>query len=168
MQAVQTQSATPAQTQELGDESFMSAAELRAYMTEMEMSQALKEVGAMDRAEKARNELIKSLSAEVSPEKLLEVKASLLLKLRSAAKRGVSELMVMRFPCALCTDHGRAINNTESNWPETLTGRPRQAYEFWREQLQPAGYRLKAMIVEWPGGLPGDVGFFLQWGGSPR
>jgi hypothetical protein len=27
---------------------------------------------------------------------------------------------------------------------------------------------LKAMIVEWPGGLPGDVGFFLQWGDAKR
>ena len=54
------------------------------------------------------------------------------------------------------------------DWPETLTGRPRQAYEFWRDQLRPAGYRLKAMIVEWPGGLPGDVGFFLQWGEAKR
>ena len=27
-----------------------------------------------------------------------------------------------------------------------------------------AGYRLKTMIIEWPGGLLGDVGFFLQWG----
>ena len=96
------------------------------------------------------------------------MKASLLHKLRSAAQRGASELMVMRFPCSLCTDKGRAINNADKDWPETLTGRPRQAYEFWRDQLRPAGYRLKAMIVEWPGGLPGDVGFFLQWGDAKR
>src|SRR4029453_4581923 len=44
----------------------------------------------------------------------------------------------------------------------------RQAYEFWRDQLRPAGYRLRAMIVEWPGGLPGDVGFFLRWGDARR
>ena len=72
--------------------------------------------------------------------------------------------MVLRFPCALCTDKGRGINNADKDWPETLTGRPRQAYKFWRDHLRPAGYRLKAMIIEWPGGLPGDVGFFLQWG----
>ena len=49
------------------------------------------------------------------------------------------------------------------DWPETLTGRPRQAYEFWKEHLQPQKYKLKAMIVDWPGGLPGDVAFFLSW-----
>ena len=41
--------------------------------------------------------------------------------------------------------------------------RPRQAYEFWKEHLQPAKYRLKAIIVDWPAGLPGDVAFFLRW-----
>jgi len=122
----------------------------------------------MDRAEKARKELIKTLSTPVDAERLKEVKASLQSKLRSAAQRGVSELMVMRFPTALCTDKGRAINNSDKDWPDTLTGRPRQAYEFWRDQLRPAGYRLRAMIVEWPGGLPGDVGFFLQWGDAKR
>ena len=40
----------------------MSAADLRAYMAEMEMANAMKEVDAMDRAEKARKELIKTLS----------------------------------------------------------------------------------------------------------
>ena len=66
--------------------------------------------------------------------------------------------------------HGqsRAINNADKDWPETLTGRPREAYEFWRDHLRPKGYRLKAMIIEWPGGLPGDVGFFLQWGDAKR
>ena len=168
MTSAQTKPTSPAAVEELGDESFMSAADLRAYMTEMDMANASKEIERMDRAEKARQELMKSLSTEVPPEKLPEVKASLQSKLRSAAQRGVSELMVMRFPTALCTDKGRAINNADKDWPDTLTGRPRQAYEFWRDQLRPAGYRLKAMIVEWPGGLPGDVGFFLHWGDAKR
>ena len=155
---------------ELDDETFMTAADLRGYMTSMMMANASHEVGAMDRADKARKELTKSLSAEIeiSPEKLQEVTTTLLQKLRKAAERGETELMVMRFPSELCTDKGRAINNSEVGWPETLIGRPRQAYEFWRNQLQPAGYRLTAMIVEWPGGLPGDVGFFLGWGSAKR
>ena len=168
MTSAQTKPTSPAAAEELGDESFMSAADLRDYMTEMDMAKASKEIDRMDRAEKARQELMKSLSTEVPPEKLPEIKASLQSKLRSAAQRGVSELMVMRFPTALCTDKGRAINNSDKDWPETLTGRPRQAFELWRDQLRPAGYRLKAMIVEWPGGLPGDVGFFLQWGDAKR
>jgi len=80
-----------------------------------------------------------------------------------AAERGQSELMIGRFPVELCTDHGRAINNSEADWSETLTGLPRQAYEVFRDKLQPLGYHLKALIVEWPGGLPGEVGMFLSW-----
>ena len=72
-------------------------------------------------------------------------------------------MLVMRFPSELCSDHGRAINNAEPEWPETLVGQPRQFYEIWKERLEPAGYRLKAMIVEWPNGFPGDVGMFVAW-----
>jgi hypothetical protein len=158
----------PAMPEELGDETFMTADDLRGYMTSMMMANVSKEADRMAHADKARQDLIKSLSTpiDVTPEKLQEVTKSLLYKLRKAAERGETELMVMRFPHELCTDHGRAINNAEAGWPETLTGRPRQAYELWRDHLQPAGYRLTATIVEWPGGLPGDVGFHLAWGGT--
>ncbi|NIX77175.1 hypothetical protein [Microvirga terricola] len=150
----------------LGDESFMSAADLRQYMTEMQMARASKEVDAMDRAGKARADLVKTLSAPVdlTGERLKEIIENLLFKLRAAAARGETELMVMRFPVDLCSDHGRAVNNADEEWPDMLTGRPRQAYELWRDHLKPAGYKLKAMIIDWPHGLPGDVGFFLSWG----
>jgi len=149
----------------LGDESFMSADALRSYMTDMEMANVSKELTAMGKADEARNELVRTLQekVDVTPKKIAEIKQSLAIKTRAAAASGQTEVMVMRFPNSLCTDSGRAINNAEKDWPETLTGRPRQAYEFWREHLQPAKYKLKAMIVEWPGGLPGDVAFFLSW-----
>jgi hypothetical protein len=156
--------------QELGDETFMSAADLRNYMTEMQMARASKSFEGMDRAEKARQDLIKRLSEplDLTPARLKEILQPLRSKLRAAAESGQTELMVMRFPNVLCTDKGRAINNSDPAWPETLTGRPRQAYELWRDQLKAAGFRLSAMIIEWPGGLPGDIGFFLKWGEANR
>ena len=33
--------------------------------------------------------------------------------------------------------------------------------EFWRDHLQPEGYTLRAMVVDWPEGMPGDIGFFV-------
>jgi hypothetical protein len=155
----------PVAADELGDETFMSASDLRTYMTEMEMARASKEVEQMGRADKAREDLVKQLSepVDLTPERRRQIVQTLQAKLRAAAGRGQTELMVMRFPTALCTDKGRAINNLDKDWPETLTGRPRQAYELWRDSLKSAGYNLTAMIVEWPGGLPGDVGFFLKW-----
>jgi len=167
---METKTKPGATEQELGDETFMSADDLRSYMTEMQMARAAKEVEGLDRAEKARQDLAKRLAEpiDLTPERLREIVQSLRAKLRSAAERGQTELKVMRFPTSICTDKGRAINNSDPDWPETLTGRPRQAYELWRDQLRSAGFRLSAMIVEWPGGLPGDVGFFLKWGEAKR
>ncbi|GEP04351.1 hypothetical protein [Methylobacterium oxalidis] len=162
MEALKTK---PPAEHELGDETFMSAAELGAYTAKLKAAKMMKDMQAQDRAGKARADLIKTLSepVEVTPERIHDITKSLLHKLRIAAEQGKNELLVMRFPNVMCRDGGRAINNAERDWPETLTGRPRQAFEFWRDRLQPAGYGLKAMIVDWPDGMPGDVGFFLTW-----
>jgi hypothetical protein len=154
--------------QELGDETFMSATELRNYMVQTVMAKASKDVGSL--AGKARDELIKSLSQPVmvTPEKIAEVKRRVLGQLRTAAEKGDKEVLVMRFPNSLCTDKGRALNNMEKDWPSTLIGRPLQAFEFWRDHLQPQGYGLKAMIVDWPQGMPGDIGLFLTWADAKR
>ena len=160
-----TSTASTSNADMLGDETFMSADDLRNYMTDMQMAKMSSQLGAMDKADQARKELERTLQEriEVTPQKIAELKRNLAVKLRSAAQRGESEVLVMRFPNSLCADKGRAINNAEEGWPETLTGRPRQAYEFWKEHLQPNDFKLKAMIVDWPAGLPGDVAFFLSW-----
>ncbi|MGR7997587.1 MULTISPECIES: hypothetical protein [unclassified Xanthobacter] len=149
----------------LADETFMSADDLRAYMLELEQNKLNKELAAMDKEDKAREELVKKLATPVdlTPDLIHAIAQNLITKMRLAAQRGETEIMVLRFPNTLCTDKGRAINNAEDGWPETLTGRPRQAFELWRDYLRPNHYKLKAMIVDWPGGMPGDVGFFLSW-----
>ncbi|WP_407529520.1 hypothetical protein [Methylobacterium oryzisoli] len=150
---------------EIGNDPFMSADDLAAYSARMRAAKALKDMEGQDHAAKAREALVKQLSEpiEVTPEKVHEITQRLLDKLRIAAEQGQKELLVMRFPNLLCSDKGRAINNAEAGWAETLTGRPRQAYEFWRDRLHPIGYGLKATIVDWPDGMPGDVGLFLTW-----
>lgn len=149
----------------LGDESFMTADDLRKYMEEQERARLSKEIAAMDKADHARDELVKTLSqpVELTPELIHTIAHNLTNKMRIAAQNGETEIMVMRFPNTLCTDKGRAINNAEDGWQDTLTGRPRQAYELWRDHLRDAHYKLKAMIIDWPSGMPGDVGFFLSW-----
>lgn len=149
----------------LADETFMTADDLKAYMVELEQAKLSKELAAMDRADKARAELERTLRepVDLTPGKLHDIVTNLQTKMRLAAQRGENEIMVMRFPNTLCSDKGRAINNADENWPDSLTGRPRQAYELWRDHLRPAHYKLKAMIVDWPNGMPGDVGFFLSW-----
>jgi hypothetical protein len=80
-----------------------------------------------------------------------------------AVANGLTEVQVYRFPNALCTDHGRAINQQEPGWETTLTGLPKEMYEFWDRQLRPLGYKLKVQIVDFPDGMPGDVGITLKW-----
>lgn len=82
---------------------------------------------------------------------------------RAAAERGVNEIQITRFPSSYCTDGGRAINNFEPDWPDSLTGFAREAYEIFDKQLRSKGYKLRAQILDYPGGMPGDVGLFLRW-----
>jgi hypothetical protein len=82
---------------------------------------------------------------------------------KSAAERGEREVLAVRFPSEYCTDGGRAINNFEPNWPETLTGFAKRAHEFFEKELRPRGYKARAQILDFPGGVPGDVGIFLSW-----
>jgi hypothetical protein len=81
-----------------------------------------------------------------------------------AASNGLTEVQVYRFPNSLCSDHGRAINQGEAGWEKTLTGLPKEMYEFWSRQLRPRGYKIRFQIVDYSGGVPGDVGITLKWG----
>jgi hypothetical protein len=83
--------------------------------------------------------------------------------LMAAAERGENHLPVFTFPSELCTDGGRAINNGDPDWPKTLVGYAQRAYDFYVKELQPHGYRLRAEILDFPGGMPGEVGITLSW-----
>ena len=81
-----------------------------------------------------------------------------------AVNNGLSQVQVYRFPNSLCTDRGRAINQQEADFASTLTGLPKEMYDFWGRQLKPLGYKLQFQIVDFPNGVPGDVGIMLKWG----
>jgi hypothetical protein len=81
-----------------------------------------------------------------------------------AVSNGKTEVQVIRFPNQLCTDRGRAINQQEPGWENTLTGRPKEIYQLWAKYFRPRGYKLRVEIVDFPGGIPGDVGMTLKWG----
>lgn len=84
--------------------------------------------------------------------------------IQNAVSNGLTEVRVHRFPNALCTDRGRAINQQEDGWETTLTGLPKEMYDFWKEELQPRGYKLRYEVIDFPGGMPGDIGITLKWG----
>jgi hypothetical protein len=64
----------------------------------------------------------------------------------------------------LCSDCGRAIDVTEPDWPATLRGEAAEIYLRWERDLKPRGFHIAARVVDYPGGVPGDIGLSLIWG----
>ena len=133
----------------------------------LRMSILQKEMDKMDVARKAREAEEKKLAAFTSEflhKHVTDDEIAMVNRLvMNAVKDGKMEAMVYSFPSELCTDSGRAINNGAPNWPETLQGKAKELYDRYQERAKPQGYRLKAMVINFPGGVPGDIGFFLNW-----
>jgi hypothetical protein len=83
--------------------------------------------------------------------------------IQRAVRNGLSEVLVYRFPNTLCTDRGRAINQMEKGWEQTLTGMAKEIYQLWSDYLQPRGYRIRYQIIDFAGGVPGDIGITINW-----
>ena len=83
--------------------------------------------------------------------------------IQRAVRNGLTEVQVYRFPNTLCTDKGRAINQMEKGWEKTLTGIPKEIFQLWTDYLKPRGYRIAYQIIDFPGGMPGDIGVTISW-----
>ena len=134
-------------------------------MEKLSLAEAQKAAEAERRraaAEAEKKALIDKLSKppDITEEERIKRAAAIIER---AVANGMTEVQVMRFPNSLCTDHGRAINQGEPGWERTLTGLPKEMYEFWYRQLRPLGYKVHFQIVEFPDGLPGDIGITLKW-----
>jgi hypothetical protein len=122
---------------------------------------------AEERAKAKEDEKLKALIDQwtkpsgISDEQALKRVAAII---QGAVRNGLKEVEVARFPNKLCTDRGRAINQQEAGWQNTLTGRPKEMYDFWERQLKSRGYGLRIQIVDFSGGMPGDIGLTLKWG----
>jgi CBS domain-containing protein len=89
---------------------------------------------------------------------------ALMQRARHAAEHGGREFMLLRFPSQICTDGGRAVNVADPDWPATLRGEAAEIYLRWEHDLKQHGFRLAARVLDFPGGMPGDIGVFLNWG----
>jgi len=140
-----------------------SAKTVMQKIAAVEAEKATVAMRANAQQEAEKKALIDRLSkpSGLSDEEVMK-KAALIIE--RAAKSGLTEVEVHRFPNTLCTDRGRAINQQEPGWEQTLVGIPREIYEFWDRRLRPLGYKLRAQIVDFSGGVPGDVGITLKWG----
>jgi len=127
-----------------------------------EAAKASEAMRKMKREEEEKKALIDRITkpSGLSDEEVMK-KAAVIIE--RAAKNGLTEVQVYRFPNSLCTDRGRAINQQEPGWETTLTGIPKEIYEFWHRRLRPLGYKLRVQIVDFSGGVPGDISMTLKW-----
>ena len=84
--------------------------------------------------------------------------------IQRAVRNGLTKVQVYRFPNSVCTDKGRAINQQEPGWENTLTGIPKEIFQLWADYLKPRGYRIGYQTIDYPGGVPGDIAITIAWG----
>jgi hypothetical protein len=81
----------------------------------------------------------------------------------------------------VATDNGRAIISAgvppinkpskeevarqaeQPDWLLTLPSGVHQVFDYWKANLKPGGFKFEARIINYPGGMPGDVGLFFSW-----
>ena len=136
------------------------------YMKKLALSEAeeaSKEAAKMAAAEAEKQALIDRLTkpSGVSDEDAIQRAVKIIER---AVANGKSEVQVYRFPNVICTDKGRAINQQEPGWENTLTGVPKEIYQLWARYFRDRGYKLRVEIIDFPGGMPGDVAMTLKWG----
>ena len=142
---------------------LLTVKELQAKIAEAEGAKASAAMKAMHAEEEEKRALLERLSrpSGLSDDEVME-KASIIIN--RAVENGQMSVQVFRFPHSLCADNGRAINQAEPGWEATLTGIPKEIYDFWKRQLQPRGYHIRYETINYPGGMPGDIGIILSWG----
>jgi hypothetical protein len=145
------------------DELLPTAKEIQRQAAIQEAEKADQHVRHMAAAEAEKRALIERLSkpSGLSEDEKVELASTVIQR---AVRHGLSEVQVYRFPNSLCTDRGRSINQQEPGWEKTLTGIPQEIFQLWSDYLQPRGYRIKYQIVDFPGGIPGDISIVIAWG----
>jgi hypothetical protein len=145
------------------DDLLPSAGDFMKKLALAEAEEASKQARQLAEAEAEKKSLLDQLTkpSGLSDEEAIRRAIKIIER---AVSNGRTEVQVHRFPNQLCTDRGRAINQQEAGWENTLTGRPKEIYEFWAKYFRPRGYKLRVEIVDFPGGVPGDVAMTLKWG----
>jgi len=144
------------------DDLIPKAQDLRRKIAHAEAEKASEAMRRHSQEDAEKKALLEHLlkPSGVSDEEAIR-RASIIIE--RAVSNGCNEVQVIRFPNTLCNDHGRAINQQEPGWEQTLTGIPREIYELWVRQFRPRGYKLRVQIIDFPNGMPGDVAMTLAW-----
>jgi len=139
---------------------LLTPADLKSVAEATEMAKAKELLARMNQKHDEQKELHDTfMNRDIHPQVMERVNAAV----RRAAEQGLHELQVISFPATYCNDHGRRINNLEADWADSLEGFAKRAYDFYVTELRPLGYKIRAQVLDYPGGMPGEVGLFLSW-----
>lgn len=144
------------------DELIPTAKEIQKQSALKEAEKAEAQMRAMTAAEAEKRALIDELSKPSGLSEDEKIKRASTV-IQRAVRNGLQEVQVYRFPNILCSDRGRAINQMEPGWENTLTGIPKEIYQLWQTYLQPRGYKITYQIIDFSGGVPGDIAITLKW-----
>ncbi len=146
----------------VADDLLPQATDALLKVAEAEVAKADERKRAATAADAEKRALIEQLQqpSGISEEEGIRRAAAIIQR---AVRNGLTEVQVYRFPNELCTDRGRAINQREPGWENTLTGLPKEMYQLWQTHLKPRGYKIRYQIVDFPGGMPGDISITLCW-----
>ena len=147
---------------------LLSVKDLHLRMAEAEGAKASAALKAREAEEKEKKGREKKAFIDhlLAPSGLTDEQASekASIIIERAMANGLTSVQVLRFPNHICTDGGRAINQLEEGWENTLSGLPKEIYHYWKRKLRPLGYHIRYHIVDYPGGMPGDIAITLSWG----
>jgi CBS domain-containing protein len=153
----QQEGTKPRETQVAGG---LSVADFHKLMTDFARHKAEAAAASRRKAAEHRRERVAQLIDEHVREQNWN---AMMHGAREAAERGEKEFLLLRFPSDLCIDGGRAINAALPDWPKTLRGEPAEIYLRWERELKPRGFHLTARVLDYPDGMPGDIGLLLGW-----
>ena len=46
---------------------------------------------------------------------------------------------------------------------DSLQGVAKEVYHYHVKNLAPLGYKMRVEVLNYPGGVPGDIGIFFRW-----
>ena len=139
---------------------LLTPQQLQKFAQESAVSEAQKAAAEAKKAAEHKEAVRKAfMEREIRPDAM----EHLMTAVKHLAEQGKHEYLVLQFPAEDLSDGGRRVNNLQPDWPDSLQGFAKRAYDFYQEHLKPAGYRLRAEVLSYPHGNLGDVGLFLCW-----
>ena len=139
-----------------------TAGGVHAFLAKQHEAQRAEAAAQAAHARAEREKLRAAFAGQGLPADALE-KVLGLVRRALEADPHAKEVMLLHFPSEFMADSGRSITSHDPDWAKQLTGVAARAHAAFVKELAPRGFQMAAQILDYPGGMPGDVGLFLRW-----